>query len=157
MRAVFLRMIFWFLLGAVMLTGCGDKEPPYLSEERMLEILRELHMADVLAEAHGKSLGYRKELRNESYDEVLEVFEISREEFFRNYTYYLNEPEVMDTIYVRMIKDIEKRMQVARDIDYEKEKDKDKWDKDKKKNKQREVEKKLQQKEEAGRTVGTGS
>ena len=96
-------------------------------------------------------------MRNESYNEVLEVFDISREEFFRSYTYYLNEPEVMDSIYVRMIKDIEKRMEVARDIDYDNKKDKDKWDKNKKKDKQKEVEKKLQQKEETVRTVGTGS
>ena len=157
MKAVFQHMILLFLLGALTLTACGDKEAPYLSEERMLEILRELHMADVLAEAHGKSLGYRKELRNESYDEVLEVFEISREEFFRSYNYYLNEPEVMDSIYVRMIKDIEKRMEVARDIDYDNKKDKDKWNKNRKSEKQKEIEKKLQQKEETVRTVGTGS
>lgn len=157
MKAFFRHMILFCLLATLVLPACKKKEAPYLSEERMLEILRELHMADVLAEAHGKSLGYRKELRNESYDEILEVFDISRADFFRSYTYYLNEPEIMDSIYIRMIKDIEKRMEVARDIDYETKKDKDKWDKNKKENKKKEVEKKLQQKEETVRTVGTGS
>jgi hypothetical protein len=110
-------------------SGCKKKEAPFLSEKEMVEVLRELHLADVLAEANGKSLGWRHAVRSEYYDEVLENFGISRPEFYRSYTHYLDNPETMDSIYVRMIRDIEDRMEVVRNREYDQTKDKDKWNK----------------------------
>lgn len=114
------------------ISACGEKEAPYISEDKMLNVLRELHLADVLTEGNGGSLGWRHAIRNEHYDEVLENFELSRPEFYRSYTHYLDNPEIMDSIYVRLIKDIENRMDGVRINEYEMGKDQAKWEKEKK-------------------------
>lgn len=131
---MFLRRIWivWMCF-MCMAIACKEKEAPYISEERMLNILRELHLADVLAEAHGGGLGWRHAVRNEHYDEILDNFGLSRPEFYRSYVYYLNNPEIMDSIYVRMVQDIENRMDVTRQKEYNSMKDTAKWNKSLKK------------------------
>lgn len=129
-KLMLLRRIWIVWICSMLLAvSCKEKEAPYLSEDRMLDILRELHLADVLAEAHGGSLGWRHAARNEHYDEILDNFGLSRPEFYRSYVYYLNNPEIMDSIYVRMVQDIEKRMDVTRQQEYNSKKDTAKWNK----------------------------
>jgi len=120
-------MAFLFFTG-----GCREREAPYISEEKMQDVLRELHLADVFTEGRGGSLGWRHAIRNEHYDEILETFEISRPEFYRSYTHYLDNPEIMDSIYVRLIKDIENRMDGVRIKEYDMGKDQAKWEQEKK-------------------------
>jgi len=107
--------------------GCQNKEPAYLSEKKMQEILFELHLADVLAEGKGGSMGFRHAIRSEHYDEVLETFGVSRPEFYRTYVHYLNNPEVLDSIYARLVKTVDDSMEFARQEDYNMSKDPDKW------------------------------
>lgn len=113
--------------GILFVGGCQQLESEYISEEKMLDVLRELHLADVLAEANGGSLGWRHAIRNEHYDEILDNFELSRPEFYRSYMYYINRPEIMDSIYVRMVQDIETRMDITRQMEIDAQKDTSKW------------------------------
>ena len=145
------------LLGMCLLLACQPKEKPYLTEKKMQRVLLDLHMADVITEAHGNSLPWRKAMRQEHYDEILDVHSISRADFFRSYEHYLNNPEVMDSIYVRLIKDIEVRMEAAREKNYESKKDKEKWIKKEKTdpgNKEKKVEAAVKAAEK-NRAVGT--
>jgi len=146
------------ILGIYFLSACQSKEKPFISEKKMQRVLLELHMADVITEAHGNSLPWRKAMRQEHYDEILDVHSLSRVDFFRSYDHYLNNPEVMDSIYVRLIRDIEVRMEAAREKNYESKKDKEKWIKKEKTdpgNKEKKVEAAVKAAEK-NRAVGTG-
>lgn len=123
--------LLWIMVTCLLLLvgACKENKQTYLPEDKMLEILRELHLADVMAEAHGGGLGWRHAIRNEHYDEILDNFEVDRPEFYRSYVHYLNNPERMDSIYVRMVKDIEARMDITRQIEIEAKKDTSKWNK----------------------------
>ncbi|MEM6801682.1 MAG: DUF4296 domain-containing protein [Bacteroidota bacterium] len=149
------------ILGILALMACQPKEKPYLTEKKMQRVLLDLHMADVITEAHGNSLPWRKAMRQEHYDEILDIYSLSREDFFRSYDHYLNNPEIMDSIYVRLIKDIELRMEAAREKNYDSKKDKEKWikkeptDSGNKEKKEKKVEAAIQAAEK-NRAVGGG-
>lgn len=124
-----IRGILFLACTVLGILACGKKEAEYISEEKMGKILFELHLADVLADADGGSLAFRNVRRNDQYDEILATFEIDRETFYRSYEHFIDNPAKMDSVYVRLITKMDKRMEIARDRQYDSQKDRTKWKK----------------------------
>lgn len=87
--------------------GCREAAPPVLDERTMQAVLTDIHLADAWVEKGGGTLMERTMLREGVYDEVLARYDLDRETFYRSYRYYLEEAVTLDSIYVRMVRDLE--------------------------------------------------
>lgn len=112
---------FWvkLLILTTIFLGCGDPKPDnLLSEEEVQEILSQLHMADAISDTRKKHILERKTFRNDIYDQILERYGLTRETFYESYEYYLEHPVQMDSIYQRIVRDFDRRMEEAYDEEY---------------------------------------
>lgn len=81
-----------------------DRKPEGLLEvEEMTKILKEFHLGEGAISQIRLSSDMRDDMRDELYDKLLDKYSIPRETFYSSYEYYLTQPAVMDTIYTRII------------------------------------------------------
>ena len=87
-----------------LLFACGDPTPSnLLSQEEMVLILREFHLAQAIVEKENVDLDIRKAKNSQVYDLILDQYGQDRETFYESYAYYLSQPHLMDSIYTRII------------------------------------------------------
>ncbi|MEM6264230.1 MAG: DUF4296 domain-containing protein [Bacteroidota bacterium] len=94
------------------MTGCKEDAPPegLLPISDMTEILQELHLIDAGVNKLTKIPRERDSLTQVYYDAVFRHLEVSREGFYNSYTYYLKEPELMDSIYGDILDNLNQRL-----------------------------------------------
>ncbi len=129
-----MRKIFFFLLGtlSLIMAGCSSQETPQnlLNVPDMVDILTEFHLAEAAITRENMSVKDREVRRHYYQDVILKEKEVDREAFFQSYHYYLTRPELIDTIYSRMIDDLNQLVPVEQEKRFkqkEKEKTKPKW------------------------------
>jgi len=98
-----LGLILAMLLGP----GCQESEPEVLDEATMQAVLTDLHLADAWVEQNGGNLLARGVKREGVFDEVLARYDLDRKTFYRSYLYYLDHAVQLDSIYARLVKDLE--------------------------------------------------
>ncbi|MEL6673804.1 MAG: DUF4296 domain-containing protein [Bacteroidota bacterium] len=106
-----LIMVFGLiLLLGISNSSCQEEERPPADMQRMQEILRELHLADAWVELRSGSVGVRNRARAEVYDTILANFGHNRTTFYEDYQYYLQRPALLDTIYERLIQELDDKI-----------------------------------------------
>jgi hypothetical protein len=93
------------VLFSILLFACNSDNKPddALSVDEMIMILKEFHLGEGSISQLRLSGDQRTEMREGLYDKLLEKYSIERETFYSSYEYYLTQPTVMDTIYTRII------------------------------------------------------
>lgn len=97
-----IRLLLIGIMSLVLL-ACKETQADYLPPAQMQEILREIHFADAATERFEAKLQPRNALREDLYDQILERYGISREDFFLSYRYYVEETFMLDSLYGDMI------------------------------------------------------
>lgn len=100
----------------LMLHACSDDNyRPEVDQETMTEILTQIHLADGWVDLKGGSLTRRKDMRNDLYDEILDQYDLDRETFYRSYQYYTDRPFVLDSMYAKIVADLEEELERKRE------------------------------------------
>ena len=99
---VFLMMIF--LLSSV---GCKEEEEqPVLSEEKMIEVLTDLHIAEAGILSLSKNL--KDSMAAIYYNQVFEIHEVKEADFFHDLELLRKSPKRLESTYGKVIVAIEK-------------------------------------------------
>jgi len=109
-----MQNILFCLLGFLLMCAiaCERSSPPeeLISVDEMIVILKEYHMGEGSIGQMRLSGEQRDTMRIQLYDKVLEKYEMDRETFYSSYEYYLTQPTLMDTIYTRIIDQLNKQL-----------------------------------------------
>ncbi|MEL7338932.1 MAG: DUF4296 domain-containing protein [Bacteroidota bacterium] len=109
------RKLFIGILSGFLLLACQEEADDFLAPGLMQEILKEIHYADAATERFEAKVMPRNALREDMYDQILERYDLSREEFFRSYQYYVAETFLLDSLYADMIDTFDVRIQRLED------------------------------------------
>ncbi|MEL6843553.1 MAG: DUF4296 domain-containing protein [Bacteroidota bacterium] len=107
--------MFIGILCSFLLFACQDDQGEYLEPGLMQEILKEIHYADAATERFEAKVMPRNALREDMYDQILERYQLSREDFFRSYQYYVAETFLLDSLYADMIDSFDVQIQRLED------------------------------------------
>lgn len=95
----------------VFLTACsGGKKSPVLPIDAMVEILQEFHLAKAQVDTDHGSTKYRREEIEVFYTAILQKTDVEPALFSASYDYYLDHPVMLDTIYARVIRGLNEKM-----------------------------------------------
>ncbi|MDX2246123.1 MAG: DUF4296 domain-containing protein [Bacteroidia bacterium] len=113
---------YWLICLTFLFFGCVESMPEnILSEEKMQVVLADIHTMEGIGDANIRHIKARKNFREDMQDEILKKHGLDRPTFLRSYEYYLNHPILMDSIYYRMIKDYDQKMEQSYDKSFGKE------------------------------------
>jgi len=106
-------LFFLFLLSA-----CGTKiAPPETSAsipvDKMQQILKDIHVADGLANREGEKSGATEALTKSYYLSVFEKHQVKEEDFYQSMRFYMYEANLLDSIYANVIIEISKEQAVV--------------------------------------------
>ena len=101
---------------AFSLFGCSEKlEKPakpavFLEQKQMEELLVEIHISDAIAQekAHG-NLDLEKNLSEQGLNQILQNHHLKKQAFDSLYSYYIKQPDLMNTMYQNIIIDLSKK------------------------------------------------
>ena len=110
----------WYLgIGLVFLMACGPKIPENLiSQEKMAEILVEFHLSEAITDSHIREFEQKKLLKDDLFDEILKKNNLDREPFFDSYSYYIDHPTKMDSIYKNVIENLGDYLKIVENENY---------------------------------------
>lgn len=98
---------------ALLLTSCSGKEEPrksVLSEEAFIDLLTELHLAQAAFEiSTTKNIEDEEHTLENFYASVYSKNKISPNAFQESMSYYIQDPEKLDSMYTVTIKNIEQK------------------------------------------------
>ncbi|MEZ4827066.1 MAG: DUF4296 domain-containing protein [Bacteroidia bacterium] len=111
---------YWLIAGLIFFIGCAENEMPegILSEQKMQAVLADIHVMEGAGDANIRQIIARKNFREDMHDEIMKKNGISRDQFFKSYEYYINHPAQLDSIYYRMIKEYDAKMENSYDKSY---------------------------------------
>tara|TARA_B100001142_G_scaffold303069_1_gene330091 strand:+ start:162 stop:503 length:342 start_codon:yes stop_codon:yes gene_type:complete len=96
---------------ALLLTSCSGKEEPrkgVLSEEAFIHVLTELHLGQAAFEINdNKNIKEEKATLKNIYASIYSKNKISAIEFQESMSYYIQDPEKLDSMYSVIIQNIE--------------------------------------------------
>ena len=105
-----MKMLRFAILFAVLL-ACADDgpKPPDdpVSEELMVEVLRDFHLSQSYHELKGLSADTLDLVMNRSFNNILEEKGIDRDKFEATFDYYLTHPEEFTLLYERVVAEID--------------------------------------------------
>lgn len=78
-----------------------------LGEDVMKDILSDVHLTIALTQKPGRSLDQRTADREEIINSILVRHNIDRPTFFQSYDFYMQNPVLLDSIYSRVIRDMD--------------------------------------------------
>jgi Domain of unknown function (DUF4296) len=100
------------LLLAVALVACGaDDRPDFLMpQEKIVPILKEMQIAyaGIDITVHDEAL--KQKQYSEMNALILDRFNVNADTFFLSYDYYQSHPEILDSIYMRVIEELNLEM-----------------------------------------------
>lgn len=110
---------YWLIGAMILLLGCGESKPEgIIPEEEMAAILADIHIMEGVGDANIRQIIARKNFREDMQDEILKKHGLDRETFFKSYEYYIKNPILMDSMYFRMIKEYDLKMEQSYDKSY---------------------------------------
>lgn len=118
MNRVGSRLFAIVVASVALLSLCACKsqaERSPLPEDTLIGILSEMHVADAFTERNKESLVYRNELRKSLYHEILTHFEVDEQTFRAAYDYYIARPDLMDSLYQKIVVKLENQMEGERE------------------------------------------
>lgn len=101
------------LLLLILVAGCKQKYPSVPSDvipvTKMESILVDMHVADAVAEV--KTLGdvNEKKLSQQYYQQIFKNHGVTKEEFLKSYSFYENNPILLNKIYDDVLGEMSKR------------------------------------------------
>ncbi|GAB4423960.1 MAG: hypothetical protein OHK0039_40850 [Bacteroidia bacterium] len=104
-------------LPLLFLSACREQQPPAIDTALMRELLKDIHLADSWVDAQTGSAEERRALRDALYQEILAKKAVEPQTFFDSYAYYIDHPELLDSIYLYIIEDLVKQEQRLVDED----------------------------------------
>lgn len=106
MRAFFVSVLF-----ALGLAACGEDKPQFLiPTEEMVPILKEMQIAYSGVDYEIKDVAKRKSKYAEMNALILDKYAVNVDTFFMSYEYYQEHPEILDSIYMRVIEELNLEM-----------------------------------------------
>ncbi len=103
------------LFSIILLSLCGctqfqDQKPTDLiPEDRMIQIMVDIHVADALVEQKYGPTNPNRPLTNALYTRIYKNYAISPDQFRTSYRYYESHPEAMDRMYTQIITELSKK------------------------------------------------
>ncbi len=107
-------MKIYFVLIVLVLSACGSKvkapeaAPPAIAADKMQMILKDIHLADALANREGEPNGTTEALTKEYYQSVFEKHGVTSDAFYASMRYYTYEVNIIDSLYANVIVEISK-------------------------------------------------
>jgi hypothetical protein len=112
-----------FLLSMILLAvACQETQAPddLVSVERMTAVLKDFHLGDAAVAKDTLTPEQRSFRREEMQQLILEKYSLDPQTFFSSYEYYLTQPVLMDTIYTRIINQLNKQLPLEQEERYQK-------------------------------------
>ncbi|MEZ4774845.1 MAG: DUF4296 domain-containing protein [Bacteroidia bacterium] len=110
---------YWLIAVMILLLGCGENKPEgIIPEEEMAAVLADIHIMEGVGDANIRQIKARKNFREDMHDEILKKHGLDRATFFKSYEYYIKNPILMDSMYYRMIKEYDVKMEQSYDKSY---------------------------------------
>jgi hypothetical protein len=101
-----------FLILFILLLSCSRGVPAdntaIISEEKMVNLLIESHLADAILSKDESSLDRRKDMALYFYPSVLEKYGVTRAQMDSSVSYYIRHPKVYLRIYDKVLAQLEK-------------------------------------------------
>ena len=100
------------LLFICVLVSCGDKSksvaipPNILSREKMAAVLTDIHIAE--AEAGSRTLPDSTSKVPVSFEKIFEKDSISKSQYEESLSFYMDNPDLLDTVYVQVLNELSK-------------------------------------------------
>ncbi len=105
-----LRQLVILFFGLALSFGCvAEQEDPPLAMEQMQYLLTEIHLANSVAYSHERNIEQQTQLKEDMVNQILVKAGLDRETFYRHYQYYIQHPELLDSVYSLIISDLEDR------------------------------------------------
>jgi uncharacterized protein YcfL len=99
------------VLCALLLPACQESRPAnLLPHTRMVRILREFHLADAVSGQFSGIMESRDSLRRVVQLQVLQREKVTPQVFYQSYSWYLEHPEEMDSVYSDVLKGLNKEL-----------------------------------------------
>jgi hypothetical protein len=95
--------------------ACGSKKTVVPSSENIIpfkqmeQVLKDIHLADGMANREGDPNGTAEALTKEYYKAVFKKYNITDSIFYKSFRYYMYEAGMMDSMYNNIITDISKK------------------------------------------------
>ena len=100
------------LLFVFILASCGDKNKSVtipsniLSKEKMAAVLTDIHIAE--AEAGSRTLPDSTSKVPVSFEKIFEKDSISKSQYEESLSFYMDHPDLLDTVYVQVLNELSK-------------------------------------------------
>jgi hypothetical protein len=102
-----------FIIILLSLSGCGgikdNKPADLIPEEKMIEILTDIHIADAVVEQKYTTQKPDLPLTNALYTRIYKNYGITAARYKSSYKYYEAHPALMDKIYTQVITELSKK------------------------------------------------
>ena len=104
-----------------LLIACAEKLPKdIIPKEKMASILVEFHLAEAVTETHIRKFEQKKMLKEDLIDEIMQKNGLDRTAFMDSYSYYIDHPAELDSIYKYVIKNLDDYLDLAENEEYRK-------------------------------------
>ncbi len=99
------------MLAAAIFNACSTREQPPLTPEKMQQVLYDIHLAEAYSMQLPKDSNHHNQERNLDslaayYQAIFTHYKLTPEGFLQALDWYKKHPEDLDTIYIRMIPQI---------------------------------------------------
>lgn len=102
-----------FIIIILTLGGCGQMNDPkpadLIPQERMIQVLADIHVADALVEHKTGMQNLNLPLTSALYNQIYKNNSITAEQYKTSYNYYEAHPALMDNMYTQVITELSKR------------------------------------------------
>jgi len=107
-----IRDLFWIIILAAIFTACNEttvspkKIEPDIAQEKMVEILKDIHLAEAIAQSERTNV--KDSLLAIYYDDIYRIHDITKEDLERNLKLWMSDAEVTDKLYEKVIEELSK-------------------------------------------------
>ncbi len=107
-----IRDLFWIILAIVTFTACNEttvapkKIEPDIPQEKMIQILKDVHLAEAIAQSERTNV--KDSLLAIYYEDIYRIHNITKEDLERNLKLWMNDAEVVDKLYEKVIEELSK-------------------------------------------------
>ena len=102
-----MRNILLFLLFIVLASSCKHEEPPHLPREKMIDIMKDIHLAEVYSSmvdaSEERTTNKNMDSLVKYYNIVFNTHNITQEDFNKSVDWYAKHPKELDSVYTHML------------------------------------------------------
>ena len=109
-----MKAVIIALLGVLCFLGCKEEIKPSLSEEKMVDVLTDLHLAEA------SMLTLNKKLKDSVYlvyyGQIFEIHQVKDSVFFKDLELLRKDPERVEKVYAKVVDNIE-QLDLKKEVD----------------------------------------